>query len=1227
MIVLSCQSQFKDLNLGYFSCFRTYYFFMGKLYHCLFLLIFLAGFFRIIATQGQSSSAQPVIRVGITAITPSANTGHNYSPWLNDDLDHLVQNVWTPGSFIYSDVTLKLASRTNITRLSLYDWQGVFTDAPAYIYALNGTKRTLLGIFTGETYLNWVDISMNTPVTADAIVVHKYSNNIPQKIKVFGIATAIVTPLAQAIISFPVLPKKTVGDAPFDLAAISNNTATAITYTSSNPAVASITNTTGRWQAMVHTAGTTTITALQTGNSAYLAAANVAQSLTVQAIPPVGTGTLAGKIPIDPQRWYQLTNAPDKIQMLFDGVTNTNVENGWGRIIGTYDSYYPLQPGETFAIESIKFFDGWGSNVNAPMTLSIITDSWQRIPIATFTGEHYGWVGPYPNRPATFRLDNTIRNARYLVITSSWAFPTEMELYGSYTMPTPVVVPSAGTLAAQKQIKLKQSFGVNAFEWDLKAPNNPAQVDPVRLAAMKNFAGIRHYLDWEKLESTQGVYTFNPTPSGGWNFDNMYSRLKQEGVEVLACIKTLPGWLQTTYPANERDSENIPVRYGRDVTLPSSYIEQAKVAFQFAARYGRNRSVNPALLSGVLTGVVYPTDPSAGTRTREIGLDLINYIECDNERDKWWKGRKAYQTPYEYAANLSAFYDGHKNTMGPGVGVKNADPTMQVVMGGLAAPTPDYVKGMVDWCRQNRGYKPNGNVNLCWDIINYHQYSNDAGSSQGGNSTRGAAPEVSDAGRVAKAFVLMAHQYAADMPVWITETGYDLNQGSPLKAVAVGNRSVLETQADWTLRTALAYARWGVERVFLYQLYDDNPQNPIQFGSMGLINSDMTPRPAAQFLNQANTLIGAYTFKQTLNDDPIVDRYELNGQSAYMLVVPDERGRREQYTLNLGSAAYADVYRPTIGSQTMAVQRVTLQNGRLTMQVTETPVFVLAVTSTSSPVGCSATGTILREEWSNIEGWQVATIPTQLAPTSTSQLTQFESLRNTGDNYGARVRGYLCPPQTGTYTFWVAGDDHCELWLSTDDDPTNKVRIASVPGYTAWREWNKYSNQQSASVHLIAGRRYYIEALQKEQGGEDHVAVAWQLPNGTLEAPIPGSRLSPFVATAARASTPSTLSNSMAKIALGISGSAGNKEIELTASPNPFNNECYVQLKLTQANRVALTVYDVQGRLVQELFSGNLEADDNRKFVLKAGNLPAGVYSIKLTTSTEVVHKRVVLNK
>jgi len=45
---------------------------------------------------------------------------------------------------------------------------------------------------------------------------------------------------------------------------------------------------------------------------------------------------------------------------------------------------------------------------------------------------------------------------------------------------------------------------------------------------------------------------------------------------------------------------------------------------------------------------------------------------------------------------------------------------------------------------------------------------------------------------------------------------------------------------------------------------------------------------------------------------------------------------------------------------------------------------------------------------------------------------------------------------------------------------------------------------------LAAGQRYYIEALMKEGTGGDNLAVRWQLPNSTIEEPIPNSRLQLF---------------------------------------------------------------------------------------------------------------------
>lgn len=159
---------------------------------------------------------------------------------------------------------------------------------------------------------------------------------------------------------------------------------------------------------------------------------------------------------------------------------------------------------------------------------------------------------------------------------------------------------------------------------------------------------------------------------------------------------------------------------------------------------------------------------------------------------------------------------------------------------------------------------------------------------------------------------------------------------------------------------------------------------------------------------------------------------------------------------------------------------------------------------------CVGAGHIMREQWNHVTGSLISSIPVSTAPGNTETLTAFESPANIADNYGARIRGFICVPATGQYTFWIASNDKSELWLSTDSRPENKVRIAAVSRYTDVRQWTKYPEQESAPVNLIAGQKYYIEALHKEGLGTDHLSVGWRLPDGTLERPLPGIRLMPF---------------------------------------------------------------------------------------------------------------------
>src|SRR4029077_13225207 len=97
----------------------------------------------------------------------------------------------------------------------------------------------------------------------------------------------------------------------------------------------------------------------------------------------------------------------------------------------------------------------------------------------------------------------------------------------------------------------------------------------------------------------------------------------------------------------------------------------------------------------------------------------------------------------------------------------------------------------------------------------------------------------------------------------------------------------------------------------------------------------------------------------------------------------------------------------------------------------------------------------------------VANIPRGAAPNLTDTRPSFEAPTDWADNYGTRLRGYITAPVTGIYTFWIASDNQSELWLSTDDTPLNKVKIASVPDWTNSHEWNKSPSQKSAGPPIL----------------------------------------------------------------------------------------------------------------------------------------------------------------
>ena len=110
--------------------------------------------------------------------------------------------------------------------------------------------------------------------------------------------------------------------------------------------------------------------------------------------------------------------------------------------------------------------------------------------------------------------------------------------------------------------------------------------------------------------------------------------------------------------------------------------------------------------------------------------------------------------------------------------------------------------------------------------------------------------------------------------------------------------------------------------------------------------------------------------------------------------------------------------------------------------------------------------------------------------------------------YMDTIQGFFIPPANGDYVFESCGADRWSLYLSTDDNPANKLLIAQVSGWTNPRGWNAgqstdmtpsrsdtFANTQwtnGNTITLKAGKRYYMELTHYDPswaGGDDFAAT------------------------------------------------------------------------------------------------------------------------------------------
>jgi hypothetical protein len=240
-------------------------------------------------------------------------------------------------------------------------------------------------------------------------------------------------------------------------------------------------------------------------------------------------------------------------------------------------------------------------------------------------------------------------------------------------------------------------------------------------------------------------------------------------------------------------------------------------------------------------------------------------------------------------------------------------------------------------------------------------------------------------------------------------------------------------------------------------------------------------------------------------------------------------------------------------------------------------------------------GNLLRETWYDMPGKTIKTLTdSPLYPSnanSADYLAAYQSSKlDTGDDYAERVRGYIIPTTSGKYTFYITGDDEVELYLSTTDSTAEKALIASVKGWTFEEEIDKYKSQQSQTITLEAGKRYYTELLHKEGDFLDHFAVYWTGPGITEPTIIGSANIAPW--------------DNCASPRQAITDTE-----PFTVYPNPTSDYIFVDIKRFQEKTVDVVL---QNQLGQVIKTQHIEKVSNEPFFMDIQELPTGMYFLQL---------------
>lgn len=285
---------------------------------------------------------------------------------------------------------------------------------------------------------------------------------------------------------------------------------------------------------------------------------------------------------------------------------------------------------------------------------------------------------------------------------------------------------------------------------------------------------------------------------------------------------------------------------------------------------------------------------------------------------------------------------------------------------------------------------------------------------------------------------------------------------------------------------------------------------PGRFSAIAILDGRATPNPAADALKlkdvAACIVVGA-------DDGGFIPEAERMRDALTKSKHPNFRYRVVPHGNHWG---YAPTYRdPEFWTWMFSQRRA--GTTRPSSRPATRRIVSAATIPTTRPTTASATqpfrAAVLCQYFRDLPGTQLSDFTSAQAfprfPDEQIMLGQLELPPSETDNFASVMRATLRAPQTGEFVFYISGQDQCELWISSDRKPEHLQRIAQVSEWSLPRDYSADPRQQSNPVHLAAGASYLVEARHKHGVGDSHCSVAWRLPDGTIESPVPGSRLSP----------------------------------------------------------------------------------------------------------------------